>query len=167
MEGSHACIYFYPRPPRGGRRATGTTLEASISLFLSTPSARRATVGSPSGWHLSSNFYPRPPRGGRPSSPGCQEPEKLFLSTPSARRATGRTNPKKHRQRHFYPRPPRGGRHLRPRITGFVLCEFLSTPSARRATETLARPCREVCISIHALREEGDDVREKKARWRG
>ena len=35
-------------------------------LFLSTPSARRATSCGfvPSRWHL--HFYPRPPRGGRP-----------------------------------------------------------------------------------------------------
>ena len=56
---------FYPRPPRGGRR--GDKLHPGIKLvFLSTPSARRATVSrSPRSltvWY----FYPRPPRGGRP-----------------------------------------------------------------------------------------------------
>ena len=55
----------------------------------------------------------------------------------------------------FYPRPPRGGRqdggdYL---LTGKL---FLSTPSARRATVVVdERDLREV-ISIHALREEGD-----------
>ena len=79
-------------------------------IFLSTPSARRATT--PETWTgrqlnisihalreegdfalavrfgLEVDFYPRPPRGGR------QQPEKgmrgifKFLSTPSARRAT-------------------------------------------------------------------------------
>ena len=34
--------YFYPRPPRGGRRTRGIMLDAP-SIFLSTPSARRAT----------------------------------------------------------------------------------------------------------------------------
>ena len=34
--------YFYPRPPRGGRPYNGQGDEADI-LFLSTPSARRAT----------------------------------------------------------------------------------------------------------------------------
>ena len=34
--------YFYPRPPRGGRQASSLTV-SSTSLFLSTPSARRAT----------------------------------------------------------------------------------------------------------------------------
>ena len=37
-------VDFYPRPPRGGRRAQG------------------------SGRAAERNFYPRPPRGGRPSS---------------------------------------------------------------------------------------------------
>ena len=35
--------YFYPRPPRGGRRLKSLQ-EASASIFLSTPSARRATI---------------------------------------------------------------------------------------------------------------------------
>ena len=34
---------FYPRPPRGGRRSQRSS-EALKSLFLSTPSARRATT---------------------------------------------------------------------------------------------------------------------------
>ena len=33
---------------------------------------------------------------------------------------------------------------------------FLSTPSARRATAVGADRCAPACISIHALREEGD-----------
>ena len=55
----------------------------------------------------------------------------------------------------FYPRPPRGGRRKFFRISE-KSNRFLSTPSARRATfldrikESLYN------ISIHALREEGD-----------
>ena len=79
--------YFYPRPPRGGRRPLlfgrgDTTLisihalreegdircswSSSVSrLFLSTPSARRATPKSRSRSLTTFYFYPRPPRGGR------------------------------------------------------------------------------------------------------
>ena len=35
--------YFYPRPPRGGR-PTGASANNAYELFLSTPSARRATI---------------------------------------------------------------------------------------------------------------------------
>ena len=55
---------FYPRPPRGGRPIQ-LEPRTGVSLFLSTPSARRATIMGRLG----------------------QDPE-LFLSTPSARRAT-------------------------------------------------------------------------------
>ena len=81
------------------------------TLFLSTPSARRATQGSRpdrqahaisihalreegdeqeviSMLRKEMNFYPRPPRGGRHSTTGGSESDVLFLSTPSARRAT-------------------------------------------------------------------------------
>ena len=55
---------FYPRPPRGGRRASGA-IAALTSLFLSTPSARRATASRFTSLSSKLNFYPRPPRGGR------------------------------------------------------------------------------------------------------
>ena len=65
--------------------------------------------------------------------------------------------PHRHGHRYFYPRPPRGGRQL-----WFVVhCQgslFLSTPSARRATRGLAGVETRSDISIHALREEGDQI---------
>ena len=83
------------------------------SLFLSTPSARRATfVQDFITARRSEDFYPRPPRGGRR---GC-------WSTPTLRS-------------YFYPRPPRGGRRASSALD-FMLHIFLSTPSARRATIT-------------------------------
>ena len=56
---------------------------------------------------------------------------------------------------HFYPRPPRGGRRARSRAAS-VCRRFLSTPSARRATKELYLTGTATDISIHALREEGD-----------
>ena len=77
---------FYPRPPRGGRLFRRTAMR-SIWLFLSTPSARRATSTT---------------------STVCET--RIFLSTPSARRATGRQWSWCRSRPYFYPRPPRGGR---------------------------------------------------------
>ena len=57
--------YFYPRPPRGGRPGQ-TSAGKSVLIFLSTPSARRATLRTTAPAHVSrADFYPRPPRGGR------------------------------------------------------------------------------------------------------
>ena len=124
---------FYPRPPRGGRPSEylGDVL---AELFLSTPSARRATLPPLTAEALRSKF----------------------LSTPSARRATCRRSPSGRFCGYFYPRPPRGGRPCRLQrhaddlqISIHALREegdaklyvmhktarqFLSTPSARRAT---------------------------------
>ena len=92
--------------------ACTTTARRSTRLFLSTPSARRATAPCCKGADQSQNFYPRPPRGGRPDLPvDCHGSRNIsihalreegdhaersgdgmnlvFLSTPSARRATG------------------------------------------------------------------------------
>ena len=102
-------------------------------VFLSTPSARRATVPLCWGTLALRDFYPRPPRGGRPHSWHRQP----------------------HTPRYFYPRPPRGGRLTLPVLVSFPLL-FLSTPSARRATKTRGWKMVQKPISIHALREEGD-----------
>ena len=108
-------------------------------IFLSTPSARRATsVRAPDE---------------RPSG---------FLSTPSARRATMTVIRGRSPSENFYPRPPRGGRlgvyygvgkckgisihalreegDYSPMQSMCQLSIFLSTPSARRATR--AASCR-------------------------
>ena len=79
-----------------------------------------------------------------------------FLSTPSARRATWPDPVDLQGGQDFYPRPPRGGRQLRRGDTGRV-DKFLSTPSARRATFPQIADALRVMISIHALREEGDN----------
>ena len=78
---------FYPRPPRGGRPAARSCLPLT-TIFLSTPSARRATRVPCGIMATVFYFYPRPPRGGRPFSLGIFPPVSIFLSTPSARRAT-------------------------------------------------------------------------------
>ena len=134
-------FYFYPRPPRGGRRSRWSRGRGCR------------------------NFYPRPPRGGRrPELQCCCTKRRIFLSTPSARRATLYNRSQQngysisiHALReegderntgdyrlgggHFYPRPPRGGRRQR------------ASKSRQRAS-----------ISIHALREEGDLRYGKPAR---
>ena len=56
---------------------------------------------------------------------------------------------------YFYPRPPRGGRRGK-KMVGVASNKFLSTPSARRATLSIWTSQSSFCISIHALREEGD-----------
>ena len=123
--------YFYPRPPRGGRHPVRSQHFAAV-VFLSTPSARRATSRHTVARTRSTYFYPRPPRGGRHLR------FRLLQSCAN-----------------FYPRPPRGGRRLGD-VSPVFNRKFLSTPSARRATRPLHCAGRARRISIHALREEGD-----------
>ena len=107
----------------------------AVNLFLSTPSARRATFLHSAGV---SSF--------------------TFLSTPSARRATRRALLQRQQSKHFYPRPPRGGRQAISAEVALIR-KFLSTPSARRATFSSRSAYLRRKISIHALREEGDEPR--------
>ena len=90
IEDSYACRKdFYPRPPRGGRLPSRCSLHSGL-VFLSTPSARRATGLLIAPTRCLCNFYPRPPRGGRPVRQCSRVSLRIFLSTPSARRATCR-----------------------------------------------------------------------------
>ena len=132
-------------------------------LFLSTPSARRATGCSTTTTPSQTYFYPRPPRGGRLNFKITVHFRRRFLSTPSARRATPKLLPvsrndpisihalreegdriprrESNQRADFYPRPPRGGRRAAP-VPCYSHGRFLSTPSARRATRHKpALPC--------------------------
>ena len=152
---------FYPRPPRGGRRRDGV-IRARRKLFLSTPSARRATFFQRFGLPGEIHFYPRPPRGGRPHAVG-QIPILDGISIHALREeGDSRSSGMCWASSYFYPRPPRGGR------LGDFLAEhpnvvFLSTPSARRATYADWEAAGSFEISIHALREEGDRVRQDES----
>ena len=172
-------LYFYPRPPRGGRLST-----------------------VPAAWSLETYFYPRPPRGGRrgrgyrseayrpisihalreegdlrrfrPCGPADQisihalreEGDTLIQSrldetkiiSIHALREEGDLlwQHWKEFMGEFLSTPSarratckRLERHRRA-------SKFLSTPSARRATLYKYTRCFDVRISIHALREEGD-----------
>ena len=167
---------FYPRPPRGGRRLFRGE-RVVRDLFLSTPSARRATpVHTCSSAPCWISIHALREEGDFVSSVGHRRHEK-FLSTPSARRATVAQPDATegveisiHALREegdllwrkldflradFYPRPPRGGRPEMP-ASRRTAVKFLSTPSARRATHLLWFGDTRPQISIHALREEGD-----------
>ena len=117
------------------RRATldGLQPKAFIAEFLSTPSARRATVPLIDGADTLRDFYPRPPRGGRRPLGRYIAPA-IVISIHALREEGDLRIPACGSGcRYFYPRPPRGGRP----------CALpLLSPS--------------LPISIHALREEGD-----------
>ena len=173
--------YFYPRPPRGGRLGGGQ-FYATTDQFLSTPSARRATVSASSTSTAPPNFYPRPPRGGRLPAQQFRTVCQKFLSTPSARRATRSSG---HPLDLFEFLSTPSARRATCRCTLQPgLFRFLSTPSARRATWSqnslfifkkyfYPRPPRggrqwhqygasvHQSISIHALREEGDPTHRR------
>ena len=86
--GASSCWnYFYPRPPRGGRRMPDLLLVQG-GVFLSTPSARRATFPAL-----------RARRGAGISIHALREEGDTGASMLQARFM------------YFYPRPPRGGRH--------------------------------------------------------
>ena len=123
--------YFYPRPPRGGRH-NRARLNHHILRFLSTPSARRATLGGCDGvyYHAISIHALR------------EEGDSL---------TTAHTSP----GRYFYPRPPRGGRPEDGRVEEAVLT--ISIHALREEGDYgVCFKIGETGISIHALREEGD-----------
>ena len=147
-------LYFYPRPPRGGRllRLDQTIDQQAISIHALREEGDTNRASKKCGVE---NFYPRPPRGGRHEQAfGYQEAWAISIHAlreegdliPTiagwglnisihALREEGDINIWKgaSERPNFYPRPPRGGRRS---------CRVVSVLSCQ--------------ISIHALREEGD-----------
>ena len=126
-------FYFYPRPPRGGRPGTKAASRVFARIFLSTPSARRATHQCEESRYLDKISIHALREEGDTWRTSWPQQRQRFLSTPSARRATPLLKSSSFQPDDFYPRPPRGGR----RIPGEKLAHHKN-------------------ISIHALREEGD-----------
>ena len=171
-------VYFYPRPPRGGRLCAQAPCLRRLGISIHALREEGDVFGlvsSPPVYHISIHaLREEGDHWSQKRTPGAKE----FLSTPSARRATRSGGSDMSDEKNFYPRPPRGGRP--PRFAAAqTASSFLSTPSARRATDHHAgrlpvekhfypRPPRggrpgivamfspPYFISIHALREEGD-----------
>ena len=168
--------YFYPRPPRGGRRypdrpslafpfisihalreegdskrlRTGNRQQA----FLSTPSARRATRASAVLPHfrLISIHALR-----EEGDCVCGVYTALVAISIHALREEGDAHTRKETiiQKIFLSTPSaRRATHSNQKTIDNN--KFLSTPSARRATKKSHRKTKKGGISIHALREEGD-----------
>ena len=156
---------FYPRPPRGGRPLQ-IRLDETADRFLSTPSARRATIPFSATLSLPMYFYPRPPRGGRPLALQHTVPHKPISI--HALREEGDVRRSHHSCRSRISihalREEGDARCCRARS---FLAGFLSTPSARRATCTSGRSYPDSAISIHALREEGDNCSSLAAAMTG
>ena len=122
---------FYPCPPRGGRPKLKRRMTIK-EIFLSTPSARRATSAAR-----------RRVRPKAISIHALREEGDLWDwgGAPAARISIHALREEGDRGSHcavrprsyFYPRPPRGGRHFDALVDRNLLT-FLSTPSARRAT---------------------------------
>ena len=124
---------FYPRPPRGGRRSP-TVFGWGVFLFLSTPSARRATSAVPVWTPI------------QQISIHALREEGDVLRTAMFRPVA-----------YFYPRPPRGGRPEDNGTSGDF--ELISIHALREEGDQAGvyQHREENQISIHALREEGDD----------
>ena len=151
--------YFYPRPPRGGRREndTGPWAQTQISIHA------LREEGDRQRYWLSCflrDFYPRPPRGGRHEQAfGYQEAWAISIH---ALREEGDSTSISvaFAFLHFYPRPPRGGR---PHSEALTWSEYDFYPRPPRG----GRPDHDKPamllkgISIHALREEGDATRSR------
>ena len=152
---SEVNLNFYPRPPRGGRQVVSRcgikSIIISIHALREEGDSRATTIRCALPY-----FYPRPPRGGRRSPWKSLTFPRYFYPRPprGGRRAAAEIESRA--PNYFYPRPPRGGRPEKYRDTQAII-EFLSTPSARRATLCLPLLRGEQGISIHALREEGDE----------
>ena len=151
-----------------GRHALPVLLPA---VFQSTPSVGRATTIPARIEIYSSDFNPRPPWGGRRCGLELLQIE-IAISIHALRgEGDSKSYSSRRRKDHFNPRPPWGGRRVV--LIGIIaITKFQSTPSVGRATsgrpkKHVREKARAVCISIHALRGEGDFMHRHSVRVYG
>ena len=125
--------YFYPRPPGGGRPVP------SVKSFI-----------------MYIHFYPRPPGGGRRNTPELSS----FMQGISihALRVEGDCGSvsARHLLPDFYPRPPGGGRPDACLSRWPTARNFYPRPPGGGRLTVHGQTAQRRCISIHALRVEGD-----------
>ena len=152
-------LYIFLSTPSGWRATrTPKRCRASVPKFLSTPSGWRATyciqrilrnnqfLSTPSGWRATGK--------GRVNTNAGE----VFLSTPSGWRATFVKFMITVLHSDFYPRPPGGGRPMLGSACRLKMHFYPRPPGGGRLGFHFSfRPF--FCISIHALRVEGDLMR--------
>ena len=133
----------------------GFEIQPEAAIFLSTPSARRATphrLGVVQGQPISIHALREE---GDLELYGVPAANIRFLSTPSARRATFGRSWTVTALSYFYPRPPRGGRPSKPPFC--CALTRISIHALREEGDLFSSTSPQMGrISIHALREEGD-----------
>ena len=120
----------------------------SLHLFLSTPSARRATRGGKaSAAKRKISIHALREEGDFwPVNVGCHDTE--FLSTPSARRATASGAAGVAGTIDFYPRPPRGGRQQKQRENTLLLSHY--TPPCTNCKEVSVKQAVKLHRYLHS-----------------
>ena len=146
--------YFYPRPPRGGRRLRplGKSPRAYISIHALREEGDERQRTSNEGQIY---FYPRPPRGGRRATMNMMYSD--YGISIHALREEGDLPPpvRSPLPANFYPRPPRGGRRWNCRSRHCGRYFYPRPPRGGRLVQKF-HEFFTAHISIHALREEGD-----------
>ena len=153
------CCYFYPRPPRGGRHQCAMSYITTFNISIHALREEGDWMISLSRAIPSISIHALREEGDRAST-ARRLSFMQFLSTPSARRATPPGQVQQIRHVDFYPRPPRGGR--RAQGSGRAAeRNFYPRPPRGGRPSSGALPGPALKISIHALREEGDDGRRR------
>ena len=153
-------LYFYPRPPRGGRPCALHRLRRPDDISIH--ALREEGDGEISWWDRVTDTFLSTPSARRATILLLRIMRRSTISIHALREEGDHSSASHYATQYdFYPRPPRGGRRNKLYIY-LLTTTFLSTPSARRATrpaKDLAHLCK---ISIHALREEGDSCSRVK-----
>ena len=125
-------LYFYPRPPCGGRRLTALfRMLATRYFYPRPPCGGRLPASSCKSWRF--HFYPRPPCGGRHKSKLYWVWAGIFLST-SPLRGTTHFNGEVNRVTHISIHVPLAGDDRCSTSIGQRRDRFLSTSPLRGTT---------------------------------
>ena len=119
-----------------------------LKPFLSTPSARRATVFDGIQVFTLKNFYPRPPRGGRRAGLPTRPADGTISIHALREEGDSKPSPVSSINRYFYPRPPRGGRQQKQRENTLLLSHY--TPPCTNCKEVSVKQAVKLHRYLHS-----------------
>ncbi len=180
-------MYFYPRPPRGGRPGNLCTGQLWHKRFLPTPSTRRATANAP--YNNKSEVFLPTPSTRRATAVFEVHKDRDLISTHALHEEGDAKNmpgmcqnhgisthalheegdlvifvPASYGTRDFYPRPPRGGRPLTPLTTTKARYFYPRPPRGGRPNSRTQNTA--ACLYFYPRPPRGGRRRRRSTTWK-
>ena len=153
------CTHFYPRPPRGGRRRSGSCRSPSQKISIHALREEGDIAGASAGISSAISIHALREEGDAFHHPAAPTFHPISIHALREEGDSVSASSTSTAPQNFYPRPPRGGRRGPPRSSTRSIWNFYPRPPRGGRPAIYDGKKLFSAISIHALREEGDRLK--------